>query len=132
MAFLSKREREFLRAVSRLAYANPFLPERTEFEREALGSDFVPGEPVWSRGVETPERPRENVWRIFRRLEPLMEGLQQRLGSKIAGADSDLVLYEDAALHLLYQRYYPRFYEASFGSTTGRPDRWHFYREFRH
>jgi len=79
MAFLSKREREFLQAVSHLAYANPFLPERTEFEREALGNEFVPGEPVWSRGEEEPERPRENVWRIFERLEVVIEQIRQRL-----------------------------------------------------
>src|SRR5690349_4084092 len=130
MALLTRREREFLQAVSRLAYANPFLPERTEFERAALGDDFVPGEPVWSRGVEDPERPRENVWRIYQRLQPLMDQLQQRVASKAAASESDLILYEDAALHLLYQRYYPRFFEASFGGTAGRPDRWRFYKDF--
>jgi transcriptional regulator with PAS, ATPase and Fis domain len=41
------------------------------------------------------------------------------------------VLYEDALLHLLYQRYYQRFYEASFGARTAEgPARWRFYEEF--
>jgi DNA-binding NtrC family response regulator len=132
MALISKSERQFLTAVSHLAYTNPFLPERTQRERDALASDFVPGEPVWSRGVEHPERPRENVWRIFGRLDPLMSTLQQRRASGASASGSDLVLYEDAVLHLLYQRYYPRFYEASFGGAAGRADRWHFYREFLH
>jgi transcriptional regulator with AAA-type ATPase domain len=130
MALLTKREREFLRAISQLAYANPFLPERTEFERAALGDDFVPGEHVWSRGVEDPERPRVNVWRIFDRLEPLMQDVRKRLALPSSASDSDLVLYEDAALHLLYQRYYPNFYDASFGAAAGRPSRWHFYKDF--
>src|SRR3954462_2007312 len=104
MAFLSKREREFLQAVSHLAYANPFLPERTEFERAALGDEFVSGEPVWSRGVEHPERPRQNVWRIFAHLELLIEQLWYRLGMGANAREADLVLYEDAVLHLLYQR----------------------------
>jgi DNA-binding NtrC family response regulator len=130
MAFLSKREREFLQAVSNLAYANPFLPERTEFERAALGDDFVRGEPVWSRGAEEPERPRENVWRIYTRLEPIVEQLRNRLLSGTVARAEDLVLFEDALLHLLYQRYYPCFFAASFGDKTGRPERWRFYQEF--
>jgi DNA-binding NtrC family response regulator len=130
VALLNKREREFLQAVSHLAYANPFLPERTEFEQAALGADFVPGERVWSRGVENPERPRENVWRIYKRLEPLMDQLRARLRSNAAANESDLILYEDAALHVLYQRYYPSFYAASFGAAAARPDRWRFYKDF--
>ena len=81
MAFLSKSERTFLRAVSQLAYCNPFLPERVECERAALGDDFVEGEPVWSLPVNQPERPRANVWRIFARLEPLAEQLRARLAT---------------------------------------------------
>src|SRR5262245_42026522 len=130
MALYSRRERQFLQAVSQLAYSNPFLPERTELERAALGAHFVSGEPVWPRGAEYPERPRENVWRIYARLEPLMEQLQQRIGSGTAASEADLLLYEDAALHLLYQRYYPQFYEASFGATAAKPERWRFYQQF--
>src|SRR4051812_24885248 len=132
MSLYTRAERVFLEAVSRLAYANPFLPERTEWERAALGADYVPGELVWSRNVQDLDRPRENVYRIASRLEAMMEGLQRRVASKTAASEADLVLYEDAVLHLLYSRYYPRFFEASFGNTAGRPDRWHFYREFRH
>jgi DNA-binding NtrC family response regulator len=130
MTLFSKRERQFLQGVSQLAYANPFLPERTEFERATLGNDFVPGERVWSRRVEDPEPPRENVWRVFARLEPLMNQLQQRVASGMPASDADLVLYEDGVLHLLYNRYYERLWEANFGPAAGRPDRWHFYREF--
>src|ERR1700736_4975983 len=102
MAFLSTSERAFLRAVSQLAYCNPFLPERVDCERAALGSDFLEGEPVWSLPVDQPERPRANVWRIVKRLEPLAEQLRNRLTAQ--AGDQDLSLYEDAVLHLLYQR----------------------------
>jgi len=71
MAFLSGAERAFLSAVSQLAYCNPFLPERADLERAALGGDYVEGESVWSQPVEDPERPRANVWRVAGRLETL-------------------------------------------------------------
>jgi hypothetical protein len=122
MAFLSRAERSFLQAVSQLAYCNPFLPERVELERGALGDDFVEGEPVWSLPVDQPERPRANVWRIVKRLEPLAEQLRTRLAT---ARHEDTGLYEDGVLHLLYQRYYSRIAEA--GASPGR---WRFYEEF--
>ena len=73
-SFLSAAERAFLSAVSQLAYSNPFLPERAQFEHAALGADYVEGEMVWSLPVEDPERPRANVWRINARLDPLVTG----------------------------------------------------------
>ena len=79
MAFISAAERSFLTAVSEFAYCNPFLPEHTRLEREALGDEFVEGEPVWSQMVEDPERPRANVWRIFEKLKKLAEELRSRL-----------------------------------------------------
>lgn len=124
MAFLSSSERSFLSAVSQLAYCNPFLPERANCECAALGRDYAEGEPVWSFPVEDPERPRANVWRINARLEPLADQLRTRLLAASQARDSDLVLYEDAIIHLLYNRYYPKFVENS-------PDKgWNFYRDF--
>jgi transcriptional regulator with AAA-type ATPase domain len=132
MAFLSPQQRAILQAISRLAYCNPFLPERVEFERAALGDAFVPGEPVWSQRVRDPEQPRANAWRIVERLEALAPQLQARLRQGGEARESDLVLYEDAILHLLYQRYYRQFLTAQFGPATGPNDhaRWRFYNNF--
>src|SRR5580704_15585994 len=95
MPFLSGTQRALLRAVSQLGYCNPFLPERVEFERAALGAEFVEGEPVWSYHVEQPG-PRENHWRIQGRLEPVAEQARARLQEGAEAQESDLVLYEDA------------------------------------
>jgi hypothetical protein len=84
MSFLNASERIFLKAVSQFAYCNPFLPEHSEFERAALSPDFLEGEPVWSQPVKDPEKPRENVWRIFKKLEPIAKDLRRRL---VEGAD---------------------------------------------
>ncbi len=130
--FLTGAQRDFLGAVSRLAYANPFLPEWVEFERAALGEAFVGGEPVWSQHVRDPEEPRANVGRVGERLEPLSEQLQLKLREGVETAAADLVLYEDAVLHLLYQRYYRHFFAAGFGEAAEQndPARWRFYNNF--
>jgi transcriptional regulator with AAA-type ATPase domain len=130
MAFLSSSDRSFLKGVSQLAYCNPFLPERTEFERAVLGREFLEGEPIWSRPMDDPERPRTNVWRVAERLHPFMEDLRARLIRKNEATDADLVLYEDATLHLLYNRYYSKFFEASFGKDPQKSGRSAFYQEF--
>ncbi len=108
MTFLSSRERSFLEAVTGLAYSNPFLPERTRFERGALGADYVESADVWSLAVDDPEQPRVNVWRIAERLEPLAEQLRQRLSEGASRSEHDLALYQDAILQLLYQRFYSK------------------------
>jgi hypothetical protein len=132
MAFLSRSEHSFLSAVSQLAYSNPFLPERADCERAALGRDYQEGEPVWSLPVGDPERPRANVWRINERLVPLAEQVRTRLLAASQVPEQDLVLYEDAVIHLLYNRYYPKFFETSFGKDAAKEQasRWSFYRDF--
>src|SRR5215467_4390501 len=105
--FLTVELRRLLEAVSLLAYANPFLPERVECERAVLGSDFVEGEPVWSFRAEHPE-PRANVIRIAAILEPVAEQLRARLNSAVRANEHDLALYEDLVLHILYHRNYPK------------------------
>jgi hypothetical protein len=131
MALLSNQQLAFLRAVSHLAYANPFLPERVEWERAALGTEFMEGEPVWSQQVKDPQRPRANVWKIAERLAPVQSHLRDRLNTGTPATPEELALYEDGVLYLLYQRYYPRFFEAG-SSAAGKPDpgRWRFYNEF--
>jgi transcriptional regulator with AAA-type ATPase domain len=131
MAFLSEPERSFLEAVSKLAYCNPFLPERIESEREALGDAFEPGEPVWSLRVEDPERPSANIWKVKERLETLAEPLRERVLAGEAGRERDLVLYEDAILFLLYHRYVLRFFENhSEPGKTVPQQAWGFYAGF--
>lgn len=131
MPFLNASERSFLRAASRLAFCNPFLPERVEHERAALGAEFADDEPVWSFSVREPERRRTNVWRIAARLEELCPRLRDKLAAGTAASGEDRVLYEDSVLNLLYQRYYPRFFEAGFGEQkSAGASRWRFYGQF--
>jgi transcriptional regulator with AAA-type ATPase domain len=129
MPLLAGRGKEMLRAVSRLGYCNPFLPERVTSERAVLGSEFVEGEPVWSYRPEEPGE-RANVARIQRRLEPLLEEARSALAEGSAAREDDLTLYEDAVLYLLYSRYYTAFFQAGFGAGRGDPARWRFYSRY--
>ena len=53
MALFAAGQRSFAEAVSELVYCNPFLPERIECERRALGEDFDP--PACGTGTSAPE-----------------------------------------------------------------------------
>lgn len=128
MAFVNAQERSLLRITSDLAYSNPFVPERVALERAALGADFVEGEPVWSVQVEDPDRPRTNVWKIIALLEPLVERLRQHLERVPDAPASDLALYQDAVLHVIYHHAFPHFAETIF--TSGKSKRLSFYSQF--
>ncbi len=110
MPLLNSRERAFLRAVSALSNCNPFLPDRLQFESEALGAEFIETAPYWSLRAENPEEPRANVWKIIDRLGDMLGELRARLGGHVRS--EDLALYEDAVLFYLHHRYARRFYAA--------------------
>ena len=122
MEVYSPLERRFLTAVARLAYSNPFLTERLDHERAALGREFVPAGPVWSASVTDPDAELPNVARIHARLEPLMESIHARLERASDMTAADLAIYEESVHEMLYQRYYRKF--------TAAEGRWQFYRQF--
>jgi transcriptional regulator with AAA-type ATPase domain len=132
MPLLNPTERSLLEAISGLACANPFLPERIERERAVLGVAFVDGELVWSQPTQNPNLPRPNVLRIVKLIEPLLGQLQGKLSQNADASDHDLLLYEDAAIYFLYERYHRRLFEAGFGAAAGKknPARWLFYTQF--
>src|SRR5438552_1354487 len=104
MGFMSGEERALAAALSRLGYANPFLPERIEAERAALGPAFVHADRVWSvRADRTVQNP--NIARLGERAAALAATLRERLAAGAEPAASDRELYEDVVLYLLYTRY---------------------------
>jgi DNA-binding NtrC family response regulator len=131
MTVLTSADRHLLAAVSKLLYANPFLPEMLAYEREALGKEAVEEEPTWSMTVSDPDRVRTNSWRILHRLEPLLRRLRDSLAAGEDAGESNLLLYEDGLLFFFYYRYYQRLHEASF-EHAGEKSRWLYYREFSH
>ena len=103
---LTASERRFLTALSRLTYCNPFLPERLELEREALGREYVAEEYVaWSKGFSRQEDERPNVQRLNARAEKLADQLRAKLHDGAEADDATLGLYQDLISYVLYYRY---------------------------
>src|SRR6058998_3649121 len=78
MAFLTGSDRTLAEAISRLAYCNPFLPERIECERAALGPAFVAGGTLWHATGEPDPMP--NVAALGKLSEALAGRLAARRG----------------------------------------------------
>lgn len=132
MAFLSDSDRAFLRTVTKLAYCNPFLPERIEYEREALGHDFCEAGPVWSIRVDDPDQPRVNLARIANRLESACRNLKELIAGGDEVSDHDLELYEAAVLFRLYRGYEGSLHGAIVAELEGKSaqGRFNFYADF--
>ncbi|MCH8921882.1 MAG: hypothetical protein IIA67_01900, partial [Planctomycetes bacterium] len=80
MSFISTSDRPFLTALSGLAYCNPFLPERIEWERQALGEQFEAAPDVWSLRSDLPAE-GVNVERLAERAIELAERLRKKLAA---------------------------------------------------
>ena len=107
MAVFSEGEHRFVDALSRLAYANPFSPERINLEREALGGDFNDPSPVWSQQVGLADD-RPNVRKLASRAEQLAKKIRKKLCGKVPATDSELALYQDLCYYVLYYCYWPK------------------------
>jgi len=109
----TREERSFLENLSRLATANPFLPERIELEREILKDDFEEVSPVWSKRLD---RQNPNVVKVEARAEAMANPIRTRLASGGKPSASDARLYEELVFYILYYRF-----EEDFGRAMGEP-----------
>ncbi len=106
MAILSAKDRRKAEAIAGIGYCNPFLADRVELERTALGSEFTDYRPVMHlRTGLGPEELFPNVWRLRELARSLAEKMRARLSAGKPASEEDLILYEDLVLYLLYGRY---------------------------
>jgi transcriptional regulator with AAA-type ATPase domain len=103
MVFLTAEERGFAAAISRVVYANPFLPERIEGERAALGDEWTPTGPLWHARADLDTNP--NLAKLGARVEALAGTLRQRLGRGGRPSHDERALCEDVVVYLLFHRY---------------------------
>src|SRR6187551_3748601 len=127
MPVFSPSERRFARAIARLAHDNPFLPERVDSERAALGRDFSEVGTVWSakpadlKAPELhPERP--NIARLRDLAWTATEHALAKLVSRKSDVRADeLELYEDLALYALFARYETELYALAADDSKSTP-----------
>ncbi|MCB9698013.1 MAG: sigma-54-dependent Fis family transcriptional regulator [Alphaproteobacteria bacterium] len=100
MELWSAAEREVAVAIGALGRVNPFLPERRQWERRALGDAFVPGPAVWSLG----DTDNPNVDRVAQVSEDLAERVRRRLEHRAPSAE-ERELYGGLVFMVLYNRY---------------------------
>ena len=75
MLFQSPNESKVIAAIARLAFCNPFLPERIDCERAVLGEEFVDADNVWSLANDWDEN-RPNIDKLQRVAESLAAELR--------------------------------------------------------
>jgi len=111
MSLFTMSERQFVEAIGGLAHANPFTPERIEFERQALGGEFIADKADWNVRYEG-EHNHPNLARLLARSETLLELARERIARQgsLPGRD-ELALYEDLLLMTIYHRHRAAFDE---------------------
>jgi hypothetical protein len=124
------RDRQTAEAISGIVYCNPFLAERVELERRALGAEFTPFFLVWHPRPDI-EDDNPNVVRIAERVAALANRLRDRLGSAAALSDAERKLYQDVCFYALYYRYQRRFFDMVERPAAERGRHAPFFAEFR-
>jgi len=132
MPLFSPPHRQFLEAVARVAFSNPFLPERLEYERAALGDEYRPGTGrVWSRRSDV-EESQPNVERLSAKAATIIDAARASLANRKRASHDELVIYEDVAQYVLYDRFRPQFQAALRAAVAGGvPSKIAFWPEFR-
>jgi sigma-54 interacting transcriptional regulator len=128
MAMVRGPERARAEGLSRVGYCNPFAPERIAAEREALGSEFVGGDTVWSVRADG-DVMNPNLGRLARSAEALAATMREQLVAGARPTEKEWQLYEDVVLYALYSRHENALYDLiEAGGAAGRIE---FYRDFR-
>lgn len=124
MSLLTAGEWKIAEAIAGIGYANPFLPERLELEKRALGKEFK------STHAFLQYRPEFLVRDMFPNMGPLRDH-SFRLASKMRSAleagevasERELWVYEDLVLYMLYARYLSNVIDLPVSSFRTRPEK---------
>ncbi len=121
-------------AISRLVYCNPFLPERIEAEREALGHDFTEHGADWNQRNDW-DAIHPNVALLQEKAAALADVLRKSHGNKPPRGARERETYEGVVLFYLFHLFRTKFdqtVEAGLrAGNESRKERVGFYGEFR-
>lgn len=116
MGALSTTEWNIAEAIASIGHTNPFLPERLELEKRALGKTFVKAQRVLQF------RPDRSLPDLFPNIGP-MRDVSERLLAKVRSkwlkgdelSKREWEIYEGVAYYLLYSRYMGTIHELPLG-----------------
>src|SRR4051794_23659554 len=111
MLFPTPADAAFAATISNLAYCNPFLPERIEHERQALGLEFVEADVVWNVTQDW-EGNRPNIAKLQHLTEQVAGRAREALTNGVKPSPLELRHYEDLIDYLLYYRVQEPFQRA--------------------
>ncbi|MGH7286664.1 MAG: sigma 54-interacting transcriptional regulator, partial [Myxococcota bacterium] len=120
MPIFEDSDRRLLEAFQRLANANPFLGERVEAERAALGAGFEGVGALWHVEADL-DGLNPNVAKLGALAEARAEALRERLTRGARAGQHELALYQSFVFYLLYQRYERDWYELVQRGLAGEP-----------
>ncbi len=104
MPIFTAPQRRFVQAVSGIAHANPFLPQRIDYERQALGKQFEEEASDWNVNWESAGS-HPNITRLLQLSGDTLEAARDKLLSGAKPQASELQLYEDLTFFALYHEY---------------------------
>ena len=99
MGLLTTKDRKVAEAIASIGYCNPFLPERIDVERRALGAEFVGHHHVMFLPPEAGSQTAfPNVTAIQVKAIQLADQMRKRLISGAEANETELLIYEDVVL----------------------------------
>ena len=134
-SLFSAPERRFAESLSRLARTNPFVPERIELEKQALGSRFNEAAEYWvpdagALELNATQFVRPNLRALGERATEVANAARARWRQGAQASDHELELYQDLCLYVLFYRYDAPLFELS-RDPTARPKALAWYESFR-
>ena len=123
MGLLTTREWNVAEAIAGIGHVNPFLPERIELEKRALGKEFVPFRPFLQYRPDCSVSDMfPNAPRLSMRGGQLLEKMRTKLIAGEPATDRELEAYENLALFILYARYMSTIIDLPIARFRNRPE----------
>lgn len=130
MTLFQPAERAFAENVSHLSYCNPFLPERIQYEKQALGPDFVEEGAEWNIQSLTNTHGHPNLDRLLHQAKRLLHTTRDRNRKPQGLTEDDVKLFDDLVLFYLYHAFHEPLQQAVERTERGEDADFSFYRDF--